>query len=225
MAWTALLDNPAQRLLTFILSAIVLAVGASMSVAVRAQEPPKPGARDAARDAFFLVASPQLVDPAYRRSVLLVVPAAEDMHVGLIINRPTSRSLASLFPEHVPSKKVVDPVYFGGPMVAGSLVALVHAEQNPGAGSIELLEHLYLCMHSKVIDQIIETRPNEARYYAGMVQWRPGELQQELNRGLWHVFDADESTVFRKNTEGLWEELLKRASGLRAALEPPPALN
>src|SRR5882672_2500083 len=49
-----------------------------------------------------LVAAPRLVDPDYRGAVLLAVPVDNNRHVGVIINRPTGRSLASLFPEHAP---------------------------------------------------------------------------------------------------------------------------
>src|SRR5258705_9375134 len=63
--------------------------------------------------AVTLVAAPRLVDPDYRGAVLLAVPVDNNRHVGVIINRPTGRSLASLFPEHAPSQLVRDPVYFG----------------------------------------------------------------------------------------------------------------
>src|SRR5258705_13813603 len=63
--------------------------------------------------AVTLVAAPRLVDPDYRGAVLLAVPVDNNRHVGVIINRPTGRSPASLFPEHPPSKLVRDPKYTG----------------------------------------------------------------------------------------------------------------
>lgn len=171
-------------------------------------------------DAFFLVASPRLIDPAYRQSVLLVVPADNDRHIGLIINRPTNRSLSSLFPEHEPSKKVVDPVFFGGPMSRSALFALVQTPQDPGGGSIGLMKDLFFCMRVDVVDKIIEKMPNDARYYVGYVEWRPGELRTELNRGLWYVMNAERSSVFRKNPETMWEELIKMARAVSAQATP-----
>src|SRR5439155_216742 len=78
--------------------------------------PPVHSQENDAIGAVTLVAAPRLVDPDYRGAVLLAVPVENNRHVGVIINRPTGRSLASLFPEHSPSKLVRDPVYFGGPM-------------------------------------------------------------------------------------------------------------
>src|SRR5256714_10585788 len=82
-----------------------------------------------------LVATPRLVDPDYRGAVLLAAPVENNRHVGVIINRPTGRSLASLFPEHAPSKLVRDPVYFGGPMLRQAIFAVVHIDHTPGPGS------------------------------------------------------------------------------------------
>jgi putative AlgH/UPF0301 family transcriptional regulator len=43
------------------------------------------------------------------------------------------------------------------------------------------------------------------------VIWRPGELAQEIRRGLWYVLEAKPDVVLRKSTDGLWETLVERA--------------
>ena len=170
----------------------------------------------AQEDAMLLIAHPAFRDVEYRQTVLLAAPAPNGGHVGVILNRPTRRSLGSLFPEHEPSKKVVDPVYYGGPFSRGALVALVRGDHSPGAGSVLLMKDLYLAFRANTIDHVIETTPNEARYFVGYVGWRPGELKSELDRGLWSVLNADLEMVFRKDTEGLWEELLQSTKRIRA---------
>ena len=172
-------------------------------------------------DAILLVAHPAFRDLEYRQTVLLAAPAPNGGHVGVILNRPTKRSLGSLFPEHEPSKKVVDPVFYGGPFSRGALVALVRADQAPGAGSVLLMHNLYLAFRANTIDHVIETTPNEARYFVGYVGWRPGELRGEIDRGLWSVANADLEVIFRKDTEGLWEELLQQSRRIRAEAAPP----
>jgi putative transcriptional regulator len=167
-------------------------------------------------DAMLLVAHPAFRDLEYRQTVLLAAPAPNGGHVGVILNRPTKRSLGSLFPEHEPSKKVVDPVYYGGPFSRGALVALVRADDAPGGGSVLLMDHLYLAFRANTIDHVIETTPNEARYFVGYVGWRPGELKSEIDRGLWSVMNADVDTIFRKDTDSLWEELLQQSRRIRA---------
>jgi putative transcriptional regulator len=166
--------------------------------------------------AVTLVATPRLIDPDYRGTVLLAVPVENNRHVGVIINRPTGRSLSSLFPEHAPSKQVRDPVYFGGPMLRQAVFAVVHINHTPGPGSIQMMKELFLATQGAVVDHIIEDTPNEARYYVGYVAWRPGELRQEVDRGLWYVLDADADLVFRKDPASLWEELIRRARAVTA---------
>ena len=167
-------------------------------------------------EAMILIAHPAFRDLEYRQTVLIAAPAPNGGHVGVILNRPTRRSLGSLFPEHEPSKKVLDPVYYGGPFSRGALVALVRTDQSPGSGSVPLMKDLYLAFRANTIDQVIESTPNEARYYVGYVGWRPGELKSEIDRGLWSVQNADLDMVFRKDTEGLWEELLQSSKRIRA---------
>lgn len=170
--------------------------------------------------AMILVAHPAFRDLEWRQTVIIAAPAPNGGHVGVILNRPTKRSLGSLFPEHEPSKKVIDPVFYGGPFSRSALVALVHSHDSPGAGSVPLMKDLYLAFRANTIDHVIETTPNEARYFVGYVGWLPGELRGEIDRGLWSVLDADIDMVFRKDTDGLWEELLQSSRRIRAGTKP-----
>jgi putative AlgH/UPF0301 family transcriptional regulator len=62
-------------------------------------------------------------------------------------------------------------------------------------------------MDRDAIDRIIETTPNDARYFTGLILWQPGELDEEVRAGAWEVSPADASTVFSVNPEALWENL------------------
>ena len=99
---------------------------------------------------LLLVAQPDL-EGLYSRTALLVVPAAGGQHVGFIINRATDVKLATLFPEHAPSAKVVDPVYFGGPEMLGSIFAIVR--RDPGVPALRLLEDLFVTGNGAAVDQ------------------------------------------------------------------------
>jgi putative transcriptional regulator len=197
--------------MTHVLRGILALAALLLTAPVHAQE-----------EAMILVAHPAFRDLEYRQTVLIAAPAPNGGHVGVILNRPTRRSLGSLFPEHEPSKKVIDPVFYGGPFSRGALVALVHADQSPGQGAVLLMKDLYLAFRANTIDHVIETTPNEARYYVGYVGWRPGELKSEIDRGLWSVQGADLEMVFRKDTEGLWDELQQSSKRIRAGLPEAP---
>ncbi|MBC7803534.1 MAG: YqgE/AlgH family protein [Candidatus Parcubacteria bacterium] len=206
----------AVRLLKKVLAAVALAAAcaAPWSTPALAQDD----------DALLLVAHPAFRDADYRQTVLLAAPGPSGGHVGVILNRPTRRSLSSLFPEHEPSKRVMDPVFYGGPFSRGALVALVKTDAAPGTGSLQLMKNLFMAFRVNTIDQVIESKPNEARYYVGYVGWRPGELRSEIDRGIWSVLGADMDVVFRKDMEGLWEEMLQQTRRIRADAVPAPRI-
>lgn len=174
--------------------------------------------------AVLLVAHPRIASTTYRRSVLVVVRAGGDRHVGLIVNRATPVKLANLYPDHQPSRQVGEPVFLGGPAARNSLVAIARKPADPGEGAIALTSELFMVTRAAAIDRIIESHPNDARFYIGQVRWRSGELRAELDRRLWYVLPADASVILSNEVSSLWDELMQRLHMLRAGtagnLEP-----
>jgi putative transcriptional regulator len=164
---------------------------------------------------LILVAKPGLRDAFFGSTILIAKPVGGGRHLGFVINRPTEVTLGRLFPEHGPSQKVPEPVYLGGPFNTEVIFALVHSSSPPSGEVLRLASDLYIAVDAKTVDHIIEAESSHARFFAGLVAWRPGELQEELQRGLWYVLESDADLVMRKSTDGLWEELVKR-SQLRA---------
>jgi putative transcriptional regulator len=162
----------------------------------------------------ILVAKRQLQDRLYGATILVARPIGQDQHIGFILNRPSRVTLAQLFPQHAPSRKVADPVYVGGPVTPESIFAIVQTSRNPGGRSVRLLDNLFAVVDGKLVDDVIEKDASHARFVAGLVAWRSGELNEEIRRGAWYVLAADSSLVLRK-PDGLWEELVRRAE-LRA---------
>jgi putative transcriptional regulator len=161
-------------------------------------------------DTIILVAKRQLADQIYSSTILVVKPLGEDRHVGFILNKPTQMTLGKLFPNHAPSQKVASPVYLGGPFNSQVIFAMVQRHDNPGGRSVRIAPDLYLAIDSQVVDKIIETESEHARFFAGMVLWKPGELADEMRRGLWYTLDPRSDIVLRK-ADGLWEELVGRS--------------
>jgi putative transcriptional regulator len=162
-------------------------------------------------ESMILIAKRQLKDRLYSSSILIARPIGAERHVGFIINKPTQVTLGKLFPTHEASRKVTDPVFLGGPVGPEVIFALVQGRESPGGRSLKILDDLYLAIDSDVVDRVIEKRSAQARFFAGMVLWRPGELQDEIKRGLWYLQNPKAEIVLRKPTEGMWEELLGRS--------------
>jgi putative AlgH/UPF0301 family transcriptional regulator len=165
----------------------------------------------AAADTIVLVAKRQLQDRLYASTIIVARPMGSERHVGFIVNKPTKTTLGKLFPNHPPSQKVTEPVYLGGPLSSEVIFALVQRRDSPGGRSVRIAPDLFLAMDSEVVDRIIETEPAQARFLAGLVIWRPGELDDELRRGLWYVHNERPDEVLRKPSQGLWEVLVGRS--------------
>jgi putative transcriptional regulator len=160
---------------------------------------------------LMLTASPQLAHAVYGGTVVVAAPIGDGRHIGFIVNRPTKMRLGQLFPEHQPSQKVIDPVFFGGPADMGMLFALVERNDSPGGLSMPVAPGLYLTFDGATVDRIIEKEPDHARFFSGLVVWRAGELEDEIRRGLWYATKPEAGVALRKQTKGLWEEMVTRA--------------
>jgi putative transcriptional regulator len=177
-----------------------LAAGMALCASLAAAAPVS-AADDVARP-VLLVASQKLADTPFRDTVLLAVPFQNGEHVGFILNRPTDTKLAALFPNHAPSREVKAPVYVGGPVMPQVLFAVVREADQPPQGAVPLMPGLVVVNGEAAVDSVIEKSPNRARYFAGIMGWRPGELQAQVDEELWSVRDADPNAVFREEPGG-----------------------
>ena len=175
------------------LRAALLAVLLAAAGALAQQHEPANG--------VLLVAKPELDDSNFARSVVLVTQARDGQTLGVILNKPT------------PARHEGRPLWFGGPVMIRGVVALFAAEAPPPAAAFHVLKNVYLSMHPQNLAALLVARGARFRLYAGFAAWAPGQLESELGRDAWHVLPADEALLFREDTSGLWQELLKKAAG------------
>jgi len=149
----------------------------------------------------LLIAKPSLLDPNFRETVVLVTQAADGSTVGVVLNRPTARR----------HEKTGEPVHFGGPVMREVMVALFRSERVPEASAFPVLRQVYLTMHPANIEALLAQRGGRYRLFAGFSGWAPGQLEDEMRRDGWYMLPASEELVFRKNTAGMWDELVKKA--------------
>jgi len=164
----------------------------------------------APEETVLLVAKRALVDPIWGSTIVLTKPVEGGGHIGFIVNKPTKMSLAEVFPEHEPSKKVADPLFLGGTVDMSQVFALVERHGGKKDSSIRIAPDLFLAYETKTVDRIIESESDHARFFLGLVVWRPGQLDDELDRGLWYVDEPEAKLVMRRKTDDMWEELVRR---------------
>lgn len=175
------------------------------------------GAQEAGRSAngVLLVAKPELIDPNFSRTVVLVTQTEGYSTVGVILNRPGSTPLSGFLGDDKNTGRYAEPVFSGGPVMRRTLVAVFHSDHAPAAPAFHVLHTLYMSMHPDSIRELLSSGERRFRLYAGFSGWAPRQLESEFEREGWFILPADEDTVFRSDTSGLWEELIERARAMK----------
>ena len=160
----------------------------------------------------FLVASRDLPDPRFRETVVLLTDHSRLGSVGLIVNRPTKLSLAEAFPKVPALEQNTDPVYIGGPVEAQTVHLLIRSGSRP-EGFKPVLDSVYVSTDAALLEPLAQSGKDNAetlRVFAGYAGWAPGQLDGEIQRRGWHVMRADPKTIFERNPEDVWSELMRR---------------
>jgi putative transcriptional regulator len=165
---------------------------------------------------FFLVAKPSILDPNFSRTVVLVTTTPDGAMLGVILNRPTKRSLAEILPGNERLARFTEPLGFGGPVEhPAALGAVFRGTEAPGQ-SFPVIEDVRLALEPATVEQLLLKPPEALRLFVGYAGWAPGQLDNELARGDWWTLKADVETVFRKDTDTLWDDLVRRARSVTA---------
>lgn len=161
----------------------------------------------------FLVASRQLLDSQFSKTVVLLLQYGRQGAMGLVINQPTEMKLSTLLPEIEALQQRTDPIYHGGPVAEKQLMLLIRTT-SPPEGSHHVFKNIYISSSQTVIKRMIEDPSSKERFrvYAGYAGWAPGQLDMEVSRGGWHILRADPETVFDKSSPDIWPELIRRSS-------------
>jgi len=175
---------------------------------------------------ILLVAKPGLPDPNFSETVVLVAWTEDGSTVGVVLNRPSGERLADVAPTWPGAADFKEPLYSGGPVMRQVVVALFDSADEPKAKAFRVLPHVYLSMHPGNLEPLIARQPGATsgrmRLYAGFSGWAPRQLEAEIDRGTWYSMRATADLLFRKDTSGMWQELVEKARGARADTVPVP---
>jgi len=155
----------------------------------------------------LLISSPSLVDPNFRRTVVLMTHHDDEGAVGLVLSRPSELRIADAVPDLGELPYADEVVYV--------LVELdeLREDTEPIVGRVAYMP------------PGIETwdlAASRARVFAGYSGWGPGQLEAELEEPAWIVAPAEPEDVFAPDPDELWRTVLQRKGGMYALIATMP---
>ena len=186
----------------------------------------------------LLVATPNLGDPNFERTVVLILEHGEDGALGVVLNRPSDLHLAEPLPDWARAAAHPPVVFIGGPVAPSAAVCLARLGVDGGARGWQPLlgpTGPLSGMPRPVGTLDLDSDPDEAiprleeiRVFAGYAGWGPGQLEGEIAAGGWFVVDADAADPLSPAPEELWSAVLRRQRGslaFFASYPPDPIMN
>jgi putative transcriptional regulator len=166
----------------------------------------------------LLVSSPALVDPNFRKTVVLIAHHDDDGAMGLVLSRPSEVAAADAVPALDGLPGATDPVFVGGPVQPEAFMELAEfADVGDAAAPI----------FGDVGFMPAESQPERltirrVRLFAGYAGWGPGQLEAELAEPSWIVVAAETDDPFADDPDELWRSVLQRKGGPFALMENMP---
>lgn len=176
----------------------------------------------------LLLAMPQLLDPNFHRTVVLLCEHGPDGALGFVVNRPTDT--------HAADAVVLDPpasgdsglcLWTGGPVDPHRGFLLLG--EDPGGDAEEIADGFHLTASLGTLRSLIESTPAEldqqrCRLLLGYAGWGPGQLDQELADSAWLTAPVDADLVFRAPADRMWERAIRSLGIEPLALQAAPGV-
>ncbi len=158
---------------------------------------------------IFLVATPDMQDPRFRRSVVLLLEHGENGTLGLIVNKVTEISLAQVFPDQEDSSRESNLLFFGGPVGLNGILFLTRKDEPPERAE-HVMEDVYYSGDRNLLQEFLEQDKGagELRVFLGNSGWSPGQLAAEIAEGAWKLVRGDSDTLFKKDLDDIWPDLI-----------------
>ncbi len=173
----------------------------------------------------LLVASPGLLDPNFRRAVVLITEHNDEGAAGLVLNRPSPAPVAEIVPQLEPLVENGEQVWVGGPVQPNGVLVLGEF-LDPEDAAVPLFGSLGFPALDE--PEEVAARTIRRRVFAGYAGWGAGQLEDELGRDDWILEPSSPDDAFTEAPEELWADVLRRKGGiyeLVARIPEDPSVN
>jgi putative transcriptional regulator len=162
----------------------------------------------------LLIAAPNMGDPRFYQTVVLLVLHDRNGAMGIVVNRPLEeRPLASLLEAlGEAATGVAGSVrIFGGGPVQPELGFVLHSAEYHRPETIAIDSRLAMTSSREILRDIANGRgPKQSLMAFGYAGWGPGQLEGELAQRSWFTTPADANLVFEEARDRVWENAMTR---------------
>jgi putative transcriptional regulator len=177
-----------------------------------------PGAMSESARGRLLVATPDLQDPNFSRTVVLMLEHNDEGALGVVINRPLDLPVSEVLPDWADAATAPACLFVGGPVSPTAVIGL-------GRGAGDGFEPLFdgLATLDLEADPVL-TAPalDGLRVFVGYAGWAPRQLDDELTAGGWIVVNRLPDDPFSTDPSNLWRAVLRRQGGRMAMFASAP---
>jgi putative transcriptional regulator len=170
---------------------------------------------------ILLLSMPQMADPNFARTVVLLCDYTEEGAFGLVVNRQMTEPAWQLIKTEPPVR--VDPdlhLWIGGPVEPQRTWVLMSEPQGPDEEQREICPGVLLSVSHNLTLQLLQEPPStKARVMVGYSGWGPGQLDQELAASAWLTLDVDPNLIFSVPPDRMWETAIRRLGTDPSALQ------
>ena len=168
----------------------------------------------------LLLSMPQMQDPNFARTVVLLCDYGPEGAFGLVVNRPTDLVASEMVRLEPPvTRKSEMRLFFGGPVQQErGWILLPDPPAEPDYRTIR--EGIYLTASPEVLRRVLESpAPARARVLAGYAGWGPGQLDEELAQSAWLISEVQADLIFDVDPAQMWDTAIRRLGADPSALQ------
>ena len=172
----------------------------------------------------LLAASPGLMDPNFRETLIYLADHSEEGAFGLVMNRPLGKTLGEVISLPDLSEKLSNvQVFYGGPVRPNNLLI--------GMFTMKPADEQLVCqLNSHFTDtaNFLEQEDGWVAAFAGYSGWGEGQLEGELDQEAWKICHPDPILFNIRMLHGLWHVFVAddaRWRNLLKYLPEDPELN
>jgi putative transcriptional regulator len=168
----------------------------------------------------LLLSMPQLRDPNFAKTVVLLCDFMPEGAFGLVLNRPTGAAASGMVHLEPPVEDGNDLVLCTGGPVEPDRGWILTGDEPTDAEFRTIVTGVYLSTSPVLLRRLLETRPApRALVLAGYAGWGPGQLDEELAQSAWLMCDVDVDIVFDTDAAVMWETAIRRLGADPSALQ------